>query len=60
MYSQRFALEKLEEENHGKNSDSYGNTHTNTHLSALFFRTTRVSLYQKDKTNLDFTEAKRR
>ena len=31
------------------------NLHMHTHLTALF-RTTRVSQYQKGKTNLDFTE----
>jgi len=29
-----------------------------THLTALFSGTTRVSRYQKGKTNLDFTEAR--
>ena len=33
------------------------NTHTHTHLMALS-GTTRVSQYQKGKTNLDFTEAR--
>jgi len=36
-------------------------THTHTHtpvITALFSRTTRVSRYQKGKTNLDFTEAR--
>ena len=32
--------------------------HTHTRLTALFCRTTRVSRYQKGKTNLDFTEAR--
>ena len=31
---------------------------THTHLTALFFGTTRVGRYQKGKTNLDFTEAR--
>jgi len=31
---------------------------THTHSTALFSGTTRVSRYQKDKTNLDFTEAR--
>jgi len=31
-------------------------THTHTRLTALFSGTTRVSRYQKGKTNLDFTE----
>ena len=36
-----------------------GYTHTHTRLTALFFAgTTRVSRYQKGKTNLDFTEAR--
>ena len=36
------------------------NTHTQTHpFNGPFSRTTRVSRYQKGKTNLDFTEAKR-
>jgi len=33
-------------------------THTHTHLTALFSRTTRVIWYQKCKTSLDFTEAR--
>jgi len=32
-------------------------SHTHTRLTALFSGTTRVSLYKKGKTNLDFTEA---
>jgi len=32
-------------------------THTHTRLMALFSGTTRVSQYQKGKTNLNFTEA---
>ena len=32
--------------------------HTHAHLMALFSGTTRVSRYQKGKTNLDFTEAR--
>ena len=39
------------------------NTPPHTHARAFngpFFRTTRVSQYQEGKTNLDFTEAKRR
>jgi len=32
--------------------------HLNTCLTALLSGTTRVSWYQKDKTNLDFTEAR--
>jgi len=35
-----------------------GHTHTHTHLTALFSRTTRVSRNQKGKTNLNFTEAR--
>ena len=35
------------------------NTHTHTHpFNGPLFATTRVSRYQKDKTNLDFTEAR--
>ena len=34
------------------------NKHTQTCLTALFSGTTRVSQYQKGKTNLDFTEAR--
>ena len=34
------------------------NTHTHIRLTALFCGTTRVSQYQKGKTNLDFTEAR--
>ena len=34
------------------------NTHTHTRLTALYSGTTRVSQYQKGKTNLDFTEAR--
>jgi len=33
-------------------------THTHTRLTASFSGTTRVSRYQKGKTNLDFTEAR--
>jgi len=33
-------------------------THTHTHLSAFYSGTTRLSWYQKSKTNLDFTEAR--
>ena len=33
-------------------------TYTHTHLTARFSGTTRVSQYQKGKTNLDFTEAR--
>ena len=33
-------------------------THTHTRLTAHFSGTTRVSRYQKGKTNLDFTEAR--
>ena len=40
------------------NLHSPSNTHTHTRLTALLSRTTRVSRYQKDKTNLDFTEAR--
>ena len=32
--------------------------YTHTHLTAFFSGTNRVSRYQKDKTNLDFTEAR--
>ena len=32
-------------------------THTHTHTHTRLIRTTQVSWYQKDKTNLDFTEA---
>jgi len=36
-----------------------GKTHTHTHLfNGPFSGTTRVGLYQKGKTNLDFTEAR--
>jgi len=34
------------------------NTHTHTPINGPFSRTTRVSRYQKGKTNLDFTEAR--
>jgi len=37
---------------------SYTHTHTHTRLTALFAETTRVSRYQKGKTNLDFTGAR--
>ena len=37
---------------------SHTHTHTHTRLTALFSRTTRVSRYQKGKTNLDFAEAR--
>jgi len=33
-------------------------THTRARLKGLFPETTRVSRYQKSKTNLDFTEAR--
>jgi len=39
----------------------YSNTHTRTHTHTFngpFSRTTRVSRYEKGKTNLDFTEAR--
>ena len=36
----------------------YNNTVTHTHVKQLFSRTTRVSRYQKGKTNLYFTEAR--
>ena len=36
----------------------YSNTHTHTTFNGPFSRTTRVSRYQKGKTNLDFTEAR--
>jgi len=40
-------------------SDRERNTHTHTHpFSGPFSGTTRVSRYQKGKTNLDFTEAR--
>ena len=37
---------------------TYRHTHTHTHTHGPFSRTTRVSRYQKGKTNLDFTEAR--
>jgi len=37
---------------------STGLEHTHTRLMARFSVTTRVSRYQKGKTNLDFTEAR--
>jgi len=33
-------------------------TNTHTHVNSAFSTTTRLSTYQKDKTNLDFTEAR--
>ena len=41
-------------------TSAHTHTHTHTHirLTALFPGTTRVSRYQKGKTNLDFTEAR--
>jgi len=33
-------------------------THTHTHFNSPFSGTTRVSQYQKSKTNLDFTETR--
>ena len=36
----------------------YRHTHTHTHVSRPFPGTTRVSRYQKGKTNLDFTETR--
>jgi len=39
-------------------SISFGYTHTHTHpFNGPLSKTTRVSWYQKGKTNLDFTEA---
>jgi len=40
--------------------NDFNNTHTHTHtrLTARFSGTTRVSRYQKGKTNLDFSEAR--
>ena len=38
---------------------THTHTHTHTHpFNGPFSRTTRVSRYQKGKTNLDFTEAR--
>ena len=37
---------------------TYAHTHTHTRLKARFSGTTRVSRYQKGKTNLDFTGAR--
>jgi len=38
---------------------NYGMSHTHTHpFNGHLSRTTRVSRYQKGKTNLDFTEAR--
>jgi len=39
-------------------AQSQSHTHTHTRLTALFSGTTRVSWYQKGKTNLDVTEAR--
>jgi len=39
-------------------SAHYTHTHTHTPIKGPFSRTTRVSRYQKGKTNLDFTEAR--
>ena len=36
----------------------YCRTHIHTHINGPLSRTTRVSWYQKGKTNLDFTEAR--
>jgi len=52
---------KHAEENYSSVGDQLISVHTHTHtrLTALFDGTTRVSRYQKGKTNLDFTDAKR-
>jgi len=40
-------------------TQTLAHTHTQTHpFNVLFYRTTRVSWYQKGKTNVDFTEAR--
>jgi len=40
-------------------TNTHAHTHTHTHtFNGPFSRTTRVSRYQKGKTNLDFTEAR--
>ena len=41
-----------------KSTRTHAHTHTHVRLTALFSGTTRVSRYQKGKTNLDFTEAR--
>ena len=43
----------------GAKSHTHARTHTHTHtFNGPFSGTTRVSRYQKGKTNLDFTEAR--
>ena len=37
---------------------THTHTHTHTHLNSPLSGTTQVSRYQKNKTNLDFTEAR--
>ena len=51
----RLVLSTADESRTGELVD---NTHTHTRLTAPFSGTTRVSRYQKGKTNLDFTEAR--
>jgi len=41
-----------------KQNSITNNTHTHTRLNGPLSRTTRVSRYQKNKNNLDFTEAR--
>jgi len=51
--------EKLSRTVHGALEQRWTNTHTHTHpYNGPFPGTTRVSWYQKGKTNLDFTEAR--
>jgi len=52
-------METAPEPNIAKLCSAPYNTHTHTHpFNGLFSGTTRVSGYQKGKTNLDFTEAR--
>ena len=43
---------------HTHTHHTHTHTHTHTTFNSLFSGTTRVSRYQKSKTNLDFTEAR--
>ena len=53
LYSELFV--RATESSHARNND----THTHTHrFNGPFSGITQVSLYQKGKTNLDFTEAR--
>ena len=57
--STEISRRKLTKANSATNSLTMSHTHTHTHtFNSPLSRTTRVSWYQKVKTNLDFTEAR--